>query len=179
MCEFISWIEYRGRNYFLTKRELATRDGQKLLREIGQDEITGHGAIREYYGLEPSWGVNRECTNFKTPNNFPLEIVSAIKEGMFEGLGIALDIFNDSAWAEYEEKRQPAWAKYEEKRQPAWAEYQRVKQRALDEYEKVEQLARAKYDKVEQLAWAEYQRAKQTAFWELAVKKENRVKKWR
>ena len=34
MCEFISWKEYKGKNYFLTNADLDTKEGRKLLKYL-------------------------------------------------------------------------------------------------------------------------------------------------
>ena len=186
MCEFISWKNYEGRNYFLTSSDLATKEGRKLLRPEVKADLCGHGALEAYYPELKGKGKNMECSDFSDPANFPLDIVKAIKEGKFQGIGICLDILTLEAQAEYQKIKQPAYAKYEkiqqpalakyEKikqpayaeymkiRQPAYAEYQKIKQSTLAEYEKIRQPAYAEYEKIEQPAYAEYQKIKQPAW---------------
>jgi len=171
MCEFLSWTEYKGKLYYLTDFELNTRDGEKLKKKLDYafyEEIKGHGAIKEYFGLSHSQCRDHECTDFSTPNNFPVEIVKKIKAGEFSRIGIAEGLLT-----------QPAWAEYEKVEQPARAEYKKVERSAWAEYKKVEQSARAEYEKVIQSAWAEYEKVRQSAFWALFMSSENRIETWR
>ena len=80
----------------------------------------GHGAIDFYFEIDPKKGINRECTDFSTPDNFPSEIATAIKTGKFRGLGICLAILSQHALVEYEKIKQPALAEYEEIQQLAF-----------------------------------------------------------
>jgi hypothetical protein len=120
MCEFISWIEYGNKNYFLTKNDLNTKEGRKLLQPDVIADLCGHGTIRVYYPELKDLGINKESTNFSNPNNFPDDIIKAIKTGQFEGIGICLDILNDEGKKKYEEIKAPAWKKYEEIEAPAF-----------------------------------------------------------
>ena len=203
MCEFISWIELDGKNYFLTKKELATKDGRMLKKYLGSQyavDVVGHGAINRYYHLDGR-GIHRECIDFSSPDNFPPEIVKAIKKGLFKGMGVCPQILTQPAMAEYEKIQQqamaeyrkieqPAWAEYrkiqqqamaeyEKIEQPAWAEYRKIEQQAMAEYRKITQQAWAEYRKIEQPAWAEYRKIEQQAFWKLAVNPDNRVDGWK
>ena len=46
----ISWVEYRGKEYFLTNKELTTKEGRKLVKYVGRlEDLQGHGAIRHYF----------------------------------------------------------------------------------------------------------------------------------
>lgn len=92
MCEFISWIELdNGEIKYITSKQLKTTRGKHLIKECGNtDDVTGHGFIRLYYGLDKNEGRNKECTNFSKPSNFPPEIVQAIKNGEFTEVGMPL-----------------------------------------------------------------------------------------
>ena len=201
MCQFISWKNYEGRNYFLISTDLDTKEGKKLLKSEVIDDLCGHGAIEAYYPELKGKGENKECTDFSSPANFPLDIVKAIKEGKFQGIGICLDILTLEAQAEYEKIKQPAYAEYikidksayaeyQKIQQPAWAEYLKIQPPAWDKYEKIQQPAWAEYQKIKQPAWAEYEKIqqpawdkywkiRQLAFWSLARIKENRIEIWR
>ena len=204
MCDFISWIEYKGDVLFLTKKELETNRGRALQKHLGsqfENDVKGHGAIEWYYNLEPNSGTHKECTDFSSPDNFPNPIVSALKKGVFCGIEISEQLLTQpalakyeeieqTARAEYEEIKQPAWAEYVKIRQPAWAEYVKNRQTAWAEYEKNRQTAGAEYEKIEQTAWdeyvkieqpagAEYEKIRQTAFWKLFMSTKNRVPAWR
>ena len=129
MCEFVSWVEHKGKVYFLTDRDLETRQGRDVIVYCGanwQDDIKGHGAIREYYGI--AGGTDHECTDFSDSDNFPPEIVEAIKEGQFRFFGVALGVLTESALVAYEEVQNSALAAYEEVQKPAWlAAYEAIK----------------------------------------------------
>ena len=132
MCDFISWIEKDGKVYFLSSNELNTKEGRALERYLGshyKEDIKGHGAIRHYWGLKD--GVNKECTDFSTPKNFPPEIVKAIKLGQMIDIGFNLSLLNLSGQKEYKKIEQPALAEYKKIEQSAWAEYEKIQQPAF------------------------------------------------
>ena len=165
MCDFVSWIESDGQVLFLTGRDIFEGPKGRELRDYckSKDDYVGHGAIRHFYGLSDNTGANKECTNFRSPDNFPPEIAKAIKNGQMRGLGTPCDLLVQAAWAEYVKVVQAAWAEYDLLVQPAWAEYVKVVQPAGAEYDKVVQAARAEYDKVVQPAGAEYDKVEQAA----------------
>jgi len=39
MCNFISWIEYDGKNYFIKNSDLETKEGKKLLAKDVIDDL--------------------------------------------------------------------------------------------------------------------------------------------
>ena len=203
MCEFISWVERRGKVYFITSDMLASKKGKEIIvqKGISPDDYNGHGTIRAFFGLDSGDGIDKEDTDFSTPDRFPAPIVSAIKSGKFRGLGIVKELLTQTAWAEYdkieqtakaeyEKIQQTAWAEYDKIRQIAWAEYDKIEQTAWAEYDKIRQTAKAEYDKIRQTAWAEYDKIRQTAkaecvkieqtaFWDLFAIPESRTPNWR
>jgi vacuolar-type H+-ATPase subunit E/Vma4 len=176
MCEFVSWIEIDGTNYFLTSKELKTKKGKELKQYLGSkyyEDICGHGAIDWYFELHGE-GTHKECADFSSPKNFPNDIVKTIKSGSFLGIGITRQILTGPAWAEYEKIRGTALAEYEKIRGtalaeyekisgPAWAEYEKISGTALAEYEKISGPAWAEYEKIRGTAWAEYEKIRGTA----------------
>ncbi len=100
MCEFMSWIEYQGKIYFLDDNKLNTKEGRELLQYLGDrkyEDIPGHGAILHYYPELKHKGKDKECTDFSTPDNFPSKIVEAIKKGLFVNFGACPQILTASA----------------------------------------------------------------------------------
>jgi len=173
MCQFISWIEKNNQAVFLTADDVfRTKAGRELQEYCNSaDDLVGHGAIKHYYGNFEG-GIEKECTDFSTPNNFPPEIVEALKAGKFRGLSTPIDCLLKPArdeyerviqvaWDKYKEVEQAAWAKHEKVERPAWAKYKKVIQAARDEYKKVKRSAWAKYKK--QAAWDEYEKVIQAA----------------
>ena len=179
MCEFASWVEYKGKAYFLVNSDLDTKEGRELLEPEFKDDLCGHGAIRKYYPELKDNGENKECTNFSTPVNFPKEIVKAIKLGKLSKFEICLDILNDLGKAEYKKIEQPAYAEYLKIEQPAYAEYEKIEQPAYAEYLKIEQSAYAEYLKIRQPAYAEYKKIEQQGFWKIARQKKYRADNWK
>ena len=120
MCEFISWIEKDKDVLFLTYNDIYnTKRGKELQVHCkNPDDLTGHGAIRFYYSLKN--GTEKECTDFSTPDNFPAEIVKAVKKGLFAGLGVGEGLLTAGAYAEYLKIQQPAYAEYEKIQQAAF-----------------------------------------------------------
>jgi Fe-S cluster biosynthesis and repair protein YggX len=163
MCQFISWKEYEGKNYFLINEDLETKEGKKLLKEDVKDDLCGHGALTSYYPELVYKGTSHECSDFSSPYNFPKEIVKAIKQGKLSRIGICVEVLNVLGVKEYNKIKQPALAEYNKIEQSAWAEYNKIEQPALAEYNKIKQPALAEYNKIEQSAWAEYNKIKQPA----------------
>ena len=204
MCEFISWIEYKGKLLYISNYELNTPDGKELCRKLNYnfyEEIKGHGAIREYFGLSSKQGKRMECTDFSDINNFPQEIVKKIILGEFSQIAIIPELLEQSAWYKYEKVRQPArdnyekveksardnyekvkqsaWDNYEKVIQFAWDNHEKIRQPAWDNYEKVRQPAWDNYEKVRQLARDNYKKVIQPVFWELFSNPLNRIPNWK
>ena len=164
MCEFISYIEKNGEVLFLTGDDVFnTKRGKQLQKHCkSADDLTGHGAIRWYFGIDDKpleGGKERECTDFSSPANFPKPIVKAIKAGLMAGFkdGTPQELLTNPAWAEYEKITNTAWAEYEKITNTALAEYEKIKNPALAEYEKITN----------------------TAFWALFADVNNRNHEWR
>jgi hypothetical protein len=175
MCEFISYIEKNGEVLFLTGDDVFnTKRGKQLQKHCkSADDLTGHGAIRWYFGIDDKpleGGKEQECTDFSSPANFPEPIVKAIKAGLMAGFkdGTPQELLTNPALAEYEKIRIPARAEYLKIKKTAWAEYLKIKK-----------TARAEYEKIRIPAWAEYLKIKNTAFWALFADVNNRNPKWR
>jgi len=120
MCDFASWIEYEEQVYFLKNSDLTTTAGEKLLQPAVVADLCGHGAIRAYLGVGKKWGKNRECTDFSTPDNFPLEIAESIKTGQLSRFGRPTKILNRVGYRKYDAACKPAGKKYEAARAGAW-----------------------------------------------------------
>ena len=207
MCKLVSWTELDGQNYFLTKKELRTKRGKELREYLGNryyDDVKGHGAIDFYYKLRGQ-GDHRECTDFSDPNNFPPEIVSALKNGAFEGIGLDSRLLNSAARTEYEKARDAARAEYKKAYDAALAEHEKAYDAAFEKarvaraeyekaydaaFEKARDAARAEYEKACDAAWTKYEKARDaaraecektimSAFWDLFRDPENRAEAWR
>ena len=190
MCGFISWIEHDGRLYYLTREQLDSEKGKELAEYCGSPkDLVGHGAIRKYYGF--SAGFNRECINFSTPDNFPTEIVSALKKGLFYGMGTPTAILTPEASKQYLKTTKPAWEEYEEIEQKiAWEEYWKIihsekkkcyegKCQTLGDHKRIAALAWEKYKEMQHPAWEKYKEIDQKSFWNLFKDPNNRIECWR
>ncbi len=153
MCEFLSWIKKGEKVYFLTKELIESERGKTVLRDSKED-ITGHGAIRLFFGLEQDEGKNKECVDFSTPANFPESIVKAIKATEFNCFplprGLLLKSLDDKYWADrnplddkyradlkslddkYWADRNPIEDKYQADRKPIEDKY-RADRKSLDD----------------------------------------------
>ena len=127
MSNFISWIEYKDEILYITDKDVETSRGKKLSRDIGFEDIAGHGAIRSFFNIPDGKGTDKESTDFSTPDNFPQDIVRDVKKGLFTRCGAALQILTPPALAEYKEIEQPALAEYKEIEQPAFWELAKIK----------------------------------------------------
>ena len=181
MCEFISWIEKRDKVFFLTgKQVFHTRIGKEVIqKQCGLDDYTGHGAIRLFYGLEQDEGMDKECTDFSTPDNFPAAIVRAIKKGDMRGLGTAVQLLSELAWVEHERIEQSAWVEYKKIVQPALAKCERIEHSTLVEHKRIVLLAWVEYERTWRPALVEYKKTVQQVFWDLFAILENRNYAWK
>ena len=101
---------------------METKEGRAIYPKI-KDDIYGHGAIKEYYPelKDKKTCIEKECTDFSKSDNFPKEIIEAIKKGKMSRIGICLDVLNETGKAEYEKIRQSALAEYEKIEQSAFS----------------------------------------------------------
>jgi len=169
MCEFVSYVEVDGVQFYLTKKELDSKRGLELKAYLGSqyyDDVIGHGAIDWFFDLQGK-GNHLECINFSSPGNFPLEIAEAIKAGAFN-IGFGAGLLTDAAGVKYHEVIDTAWAEYNKVVDAAWAERSKAVDAAEAEHRKVADAADAKYDKVTN-----------NEFWKLFAVKENRAEVWR
>ena len=178
MCEFSSWKkmpktwnpEVTRRIFYLTKPDLDSKRGRELKKFLGpqyDNDKVGHGAIDWFYQLG-GVGINKECTNFNDPNEFPPEIVADIKAGNFYGMGLPTEILTPDARAQYEAVEKPARAQFEAVEKSAWAQYKAVEKPAGAQFEAVEKPAWAQYywaqyEAVEKPARAQYEVVRDTA----------------
>ena len=177
MCEFISWIEYENKNYFLTDKDLESKEGKSIIKFLGssfREDIKGHGAIRTYFngvnqelGKKLQWGKEKENTDLSSPDNFPPQIVLAIKEGRMSRIGMSLDLLNNKGIE-----------KYNKITDQALAEYNKITDQALAEYNKIKYQALAEYNKITDQALAEYNKITDPAFWKLFSQKKYRNPLW-
>jgi hypothetical protein len=139
MCDFASWKEIRCPDgstqvLFLTHDDIFnTSRGLELRNHTTVDDLVGHGAIAFYYEIDTNKGINKECTDFLSPENFPPEIVEALKNGKMWGM---VDYFPEGLLrapldADYKAKRAPLYADYEAKRDVLYADY-KAKRAPLD-----------------------------------------------
>jgi len=157
MCEFVSWVETAdGKIWFLDDDKLKTKKGQGLIEWTKcNSDLRGHGAIRHYFKLANHDGTDRECTDFTSPDNFPPEIVSAIKAGKMRGFNAQPEgLLTASTYKVYQESRASAYKIYEEALDSA----DRVYQETIVSVEKVYQETRTSADRV-------YQETIASAYW--------------
>ncbi len=120
MCNFVSWIDKNDQVLFLTRKLIDSPKGQKLLKEVPQDDLVGHGAIRLFFGIEQDEGMDQECIDFSKTSNFPDSIVKAIKQGEMRGMGTPTMLLKATAEKAYREAIAPAWKAYEEAKAVFW-----------------------------------------------------------
>ena len=174
MCEFISWIEHNGKNWFLTKNELSTPRGKELIGYCGDTtDLTGHGAIKWYYKFKG--GFDKECTDFTDPRRFPPEIVVALKDELFEGVGVAPETLTKIARNKFDTTEQRAIEEYYEIEQRAIEEYRRTWKECC----KIRQQPWKKYEEAIRQARKKYNKKVQQTFWKLFKDPNNRAEAWR
>ena len=78
MCQFMSWIKYKGQTLFLTDKDVFSSHGRKTLKNTKPEDWIGHGAIRAYYGLRVDEGTEYESRYFWEVAN--PEIQEALKD---------------------------------------------------------------------------------------------------
>src|SRR3990167_608842 len=113
MCEFLSLVRVVKKDYFLTKAQMDSPQGQQVLklRFPGEGELLGHSAIRAYYEIDG--GAELELTDFSSPDNFPDIIVRVIKRGDFRGVAQPQALLSPSAWKQYQAAKDTAEKQYQ------------------------------------------------------------------
>lgn len=182
MCEFISWKKVTRKDgeieiLFLTHNDIYNTKRGKELQKLAMnsdrisnaipEDLVGHGAIDFFYKLNGK-GVDRECTDFSTPDNFPPVIANAIKAGKFYMLGTPEGLLSKSAWTEYEKIEKPALTGYE-----------KIREAARSEYDKIQRAAWAEYEKIRGPALAEYEKIQREKFWGLFSDVTRRAEQWK
>jgi len=181
MCEFISWIEYRGEVVYLTDEDLNTEKGKELLNYIQDpNDICGHGAIRYFYDIPCGQGTDREVTNLSSPDKLPQEIVKAVKEGRMSAIGYSETLLNNKGLKKLEAIEQPTLEKYEAIKEIAWKKYEAIKEIAWKKYKAIERPAWEKFEAIEQSALEkyEYEATKETAYKKYDAKVDSARKKY-
>ena len=183
MCKLISWIEKNYKNYFLTGKQVYESPTGEALKKWSsniEEDKTGHGAIRFYYELEG--GRERECTNFSTPDNFPADIVLAIKNGEMRGMGTAKGLLLPALDEDYQAKRKPLDEDYQAKRNALDGDYQ-AKCKPLDEdYQAKRKPLYEDYQAKRKPLYEDYQakcKPLYDKFWDLFADPANRAEAWR
>ena len=152
MCEFISWIEKDiGRDkkiLFLTYDQIYNTPRGEILRgEVGSEspqDFYGHAAIRKYFDFLEG-GMEKECSDFSSPANFPDVISKAIKMGEFRGFilpaGLLRKPLDDRYQADlkslddrYRADRKSLGDKYEADRKPLDDRYRADRKSLGDRY---------------------------------------------
>ena len=182
MCQLASHLEYNGGVLFLNDDDLKTRRGRELRKHLGSqfhNDVKGHGAIRWFYKLERHEGVEKECSDFSSPDNFPSEIVETIKQGKFKEFGVCIGILTQSALEEYDKIERASYKEYRKIERASYKEYRKIQRPASEEYGKIKRAAWEEYNKIKRAALEEYDKIERAAFWKLAKNKKNRKKEWR
>ena len=180
MCEFISWVEHEDKLYYLTANLLNTKEGRDLKKFLGTAyavDIKGHGAIEHYFGIK---GKHCECTDFSSPNNFPAEIVKAMKSGAFRGIGIPDEsqVLTKKAYADYKSKRDSLSADYWSKCDSLDADYQSKRAPLYADYESKRDALSADYKSKRDALSADYWSKCDDLFWDIFMDKKNRARAW-
>jgi len=126
MCQFVSWVEYEGKEYFLTNSDIETKEGSKLLKSDVRDDLCGHGAILSYYPELKGKGLHKECEDFSTQKNFPKSIAKALKSGSMSRIGINTKMLTAPAEEAYQKATAPAEEAYQKAKATAWEAYQKA-----------------------------------------------------
>jgi len=171
MSRFISWIEVGAGNIkFLTGRDIFESDrGQLLQARTAARHLVGHGSIRFYYRLRNDYGTNRECTDFSSPDNFPPDIVDAIRAGAFRGLGTPRGLLSQSAWEIYHEVEVSSLADYMQAERILLAEYRQLER----------PVSAVEHQETQAAEWKEHQTVTKSFFWDLFAILENRADAWK
>jgi len=76
MCEFISWVEKDNRLFYLTDKEVFSKQGKKALKGCKDNDFIGHGAIRTYFMIDGTDKEQRDFWNLTEPK----ELADKLKE---------------------------------------------------------------------------------------------------
>jgi len=157
MCEFFSWIEHEGKNYYINNDCLKDGRLEKHLGKYFKNEVIGHGVIDFYFNLK-GVGIHKEINNFDSLYMLPKEMVQDLKNMNFtQVVGFIPDVLTDEAKKEYNEIVSKAW----------------------EEYNEIVSKARKEYDEIESKAYKEYDEIASKSFWNLFKVPNNRIEIWR
>jgi hypothetical protein len=82
MCDFISWISVNkdGENllFYLTDKEIFSEEGKKKFLDCRDNDVIGHGAIREFFELG-SRGQEHEVRDFWNSDKLPEELAEKVQ----------------------------------------------------------------------------------------------------
>ena len=131
MCNFVSWIQFEGEEYFITNSDLDSKEGKKLLAPDVIDDLCGHGAILSFYPELKTKGTKKECEDFNSQGNFPVSIATAIKKGQLGRIGICEKVLNAEGLRRYNKIKDPALAECNKIAVQAWAEYNKIAAQAF------------------------------------------------
>jgi len=79
MCKLKSWVEYNGQILHLTDLELRDKVIKERLKDCRDNDLIGHGAIRQAFNLPLNKGVDMEADFWKI-DKLPKEIAKTFKE---------------------------------------------------------------------------------------------------
>ena len=126
MCNFISWIEFENKIYFLENKDLKGKKFAEFKMMNGDqwmNDIVGHGAIRHFYPELGGAGKNVECEDFSKPSNFPEVIQSAIRGNRMTKFGaMPKGLLRAPLYTKYRKNRVPLDAEYRKNRDTLDAE---------------------------------------------------------
>ncbi len=189
---FLSWIEYDGKNYFLTKDDLETERGIRLLKTYdysSSKESIRYLLIIEYYNdgnKKLQNGAFHKCVDFTDPSRFPTEIVQTLKDGLFEGFGTPIETLIPKLREVYTAVEKAAYDTMQQIKQKANKEtdrefdlYLQHKKNYTDEKISLWFRREVEHKKVKIKATKEYQKTKHTIFWNLFKDPNNRIAAWR
>jgi len=184
MCQFVSWVERRGKVYFLTSEQLESERGQKWVKEekVSPDDLCGHGTIRLWYRIDAGDGVDKEQTDFTRPSDFPPEIAEAVKAGKFNSFplpkGLLRMALDDDYWDKCMALNADYWAKRNALDNDYWTKHNALDDDYWDKRNALGDDYRAKYNALDD-DYRDKCMALNADYWALFTSPENRAIKWR
>lgn len=183
MCHFVSWIKYDGASYFLTNNDFLNGPGRELLTDGYFEDIAGHGAILKVYPelMHKKSAIHNECESFNSPNNFPKEIVQAIKSGKLSLAGKPVDVLTSAAKKEYAKLERQINTEFSKKCSQSYdyKEMTLIQARDSKRSDKMASAIECSFSLLEDSLSRERELKLSSAFSKIIKKKENRVPAWK
>ncbi len=191
MYSNISWIELNGKVHYITYKDLKTERGKELMnrlrRNLGtydtDNDIYFDRDSIVWYHILKNKGEYKDESDFSSPDNFPQEIVEAIKHGEFKLVTLCPDILNLEARIAYSKDLIKLYTEHKLVVGPAEIRYEyytdELSKESPETYRKLSKDAYAEFLNIRMKSERKLAEQEQDLFWSTAINPANRKDVWK